>query len=797
MIKRTTTNVFFLVFSLLVLFNLPAIASPPSSVGNTILWYDKPAEIFKEALPVGNGRLGAMVLGKTAEERIVLNEDTIWTGAPVVPRSLHGPKALPKIRQLVFDGKYNEALQMFSEQMRPDPYWYARYQVLGNLYLKFPGHEKYSDYRRELDLDTAVTKVTYTVDGTKFTREILASPVDQVVAIWLTADKPGKISFTASIEGVVNDDPNWPDDGYYMARTRKPNKLILRGKNANAYGVRGKLEYEGSIRIFNKGGQITRDSKTLTVKDADVVTILIAAATNFVNYKDVSAVPDQRITDCFEKLGRKSFEDIKKDSVKSHQVFFRRVALDLGDTEDSLLPTDQRLKNYTGSNDPQLAALFLQFGRYLLITSSRPGTQPANLQGIWNEDTTPAWDSKYTTNINAEMNYWPAEVCNLSECAEPLFQMIMELSNTGRKVAKDFFGVDGWLLGFNTDIWRNASPIGGGRFGSWSTGGAWLCSHLWEHYLFTEDKEFLKRIYPVMKGSAEFFLNTLVEHPKYKWLVTCPSSSPENSFRFSTPDGPKDSVVCAGPTMDMNILRYLFDRCAEASKVLGIDSNFRKKVLKARDRLAPNQIGKHGQLQEWIDDLDDPKGRHRHFSHLWGMYPGKEITIEETPEFAKAVQKSLSIRGRGGTGFGMAWQICIWARCYKPENAHEMFRNLVKQNTFPNLFSNCYRAIQVDGTFGGTAGIAEMLLQSHLGEIHLLPAIPKAWSEGSVKGLCARGGFEVDMVWKDGKLAVATIRSKLGNECRVRYGNATVDLKTEAGKSYRLDADLKPLMFSP
>lgn len=785
--KNAATNAIVLV-SLLTLSAGAAWADQAGkSVGNVTVWYSKPAAIFQEALPVGNGRLGAMVLGKTAQERIVLNEETIWTGAPTEPLSVHGPDALPTIRRLILEEKYSDAKEMFDEQMRPDPYWYARYQVLGNLYLTFPGHEEYTDYRRELDLDSAVAKVSYTAGGVKYTREVVASPIDQVIAIKITADQPGKISFTTGIEGVVNSDKDWPDDGYYMARTYHPDRLILRGKNANSYGVRGRLEYQGTIKVLNQGGKLTRDIKTFEVENADSATLLIAAATSFVNYKDVSANPDQRIGACLKKLGDKSFEQIKNDAIASHQKLFQRVSLDFGDTQSSRLPTDQRLKKYNDGLDPQLAALFFQFGRYLLITSSRPGTQPANLQGIWNESSTPSWDGKYTTNVNCEMNYWSAEVCNLTECAEPLFTMIMELAQTGRKTARDFFGVDGWLLGFNTDIWRNTSPIGGGTFGSWSTGGAWLCSHLWEHYLFTQDREFLQKAYPVMKGSAEFFLNTLVEHPKHKWLVTCPSNSPENGFRHND----RSDRICAGPTMDLQILRYLFDSCAEASEVLGIDSDFRKQVLKARNRLAPNQIGQYGQLQEWIDDLDNPEDKHRHFSHLWGMYPGNEITVEKTPDLAKAVEKSLELRGTGGTGFGMTWQMCLWARNYKPEIAHTMFQNLIRRNTYPNLFSKCFDALQVDGSFGCTAGIAEMLLQSHLGEIHLLPAIPKAWSDGSVKGLCTRGGFETDITWKNGRLDSAVIYSKLGNRCKVRFADKLVEFNTTAGNSYNLNADLK------
>ena len=502
--------------------------------------------------------------------------------------------------------------------------------------------------------------------------------------------------------------------------------------------------------------------ETLSIRNADAVTLLIAAATNFKSYNDLSDDPEAKARKYLSDIGEKKYDKILAEHVAEHRRLFRRVAIDLGSTPAAKLPTDERVRNYAETEDPNLAALMFQFGRYMLICSSRPGCEPANLQGIWNPNMHPSWDCKYTTNVNLEMNYWPAEAANLAECFEPLKRFLSDLTETGGRVAKVQFKAGGWLLPHNSDIWRAAAPINGPYWGSWPCGGAWLTTHLWEHYLYHPDKDYLKEVYPIMKGAAQFFLETLVEHPKHKWLVTCPSSSPENSPRggdrdFKTVKGRLVTPVSitAGPTMDMQILRYLFGSCIEASTILGVDPEFREKLRNARKRLAPNQIGRLGQLQEWIEDWDDPTDHHRHFSHLWGMYPSNEISVDRTPDLAKAVAKSLVLRGEGGTGFGMAWQMCIWARMYDGDRAHRWFKKLVARNTCPNLFSKCYGTLQVDGTGGATAGIAEMLMQSHEGEIHLLPALPLAWPTGRVAGLRARGGIEVDIGWKDGiKLVV-------------------------------------------
>jgi alpha-L-fucosidase 2 len=767
---------------LLSMVTLPS-ATVYASFDDLKLWYRQPAEHWIEALAVGNGRLGAMVFGKIANERIQFNEDTVWAGGPYKPvRNSEGPQKLPHMRRLVFEGKYLQAQNMFGPAMKVEEWGYKPYQPAGDLWLSFPGHEKVQSYKRELNLDTAIARVIYRVGDVRFTREVFSSPIDQAIVVRLTADKPGKISFTAKISGA-----------HKTNATVEDNLLVLRGSTG------GPLRYEARLKTITKGGKTTFENDTVTVKDADVATLLLVAASNFVNYKDLRGNPQERTEKYLTKIGNKSYEKIRNDHIREHQRLFRRVEFELPATEASRLPTDERLKKFSQGDDPQLAALFFQFGRYLLISSSRQGCEPANLQGIWNESLNPSWDCKYTTNINVEMNYWPADVSNLGECLEPLVAMVEDWAQTGSYTARHHYGARGWVQHFNSDIWRVTAPMGGGYFGAWHGAGPWCCWHLWEHYLFSEDKQYLQRIYPIMKGAALFFTDTLQEHPKHKWLVTCPSNSPENWYKVG--DNPRQwdrkkfdrgemTTICAGPTMDMQLLRHLFDSCIEASKILNVDQKFRKQLQKTKERLAPNQIGRLGQLQEWLDDWDYPEDDHRHFSHLWGMYPGREISTRETPKLAKAVRKSLVMRGEGGTGFGMTWQMCLWARMYEGETALRLFGNLVRQNTCANLFSKCYTTLQVDGSFGCTAGIAEMLLQSHEGVIHLLPALPKAWSTGMIKGLKARGGFEVDIEWQNGKLASTTINSARGHPRQVRYGNKVVTFKTKKGESLILNGNL-------
>jgi alpha-L-fucosidase 2 len=628
--------------------------------------------------------------------------------------------------------------------MMGQPAEQMKYQPLGNLILEFPGHANTTGYRRELDLDTAIAAVSYKVDDMTVCREVFASAVDQVIVIRLTADKP--LAFTVRLTDAANS----PTPG---------DELLLRGQTASWKGVEGRVRYECGVRIRHES--------------PNAATLLIAAATNFKRYDDLTGDPTARVLADLDRVASKSYEQLRADHVAEHQRLFRRVTLELSGASDR--PTDERLRN----PDPQLFALMFQYGRYLLISSSRPGGQPANLQGIWNEDLNPAWEGKFTANINLQMNYWPAEVTALPECVEPLVQMVKELAETGAKVARVHYGARGWVFHQNTDQWRHAAPMDGPTWGTFAVGGAWLCMHLWEHYQFTGDKAYLRDVYPLLKGCTQFFLDTLVEEPTHQWLVTCPSTSPENfpawpgnkpfqdNFAGGTRPG---TTICAGSTIDMQILRDLFDACVEGGRIL--DDPFACEADRVRQRLAPMQVGQRGNLQEWLEDWGDLEPKHRHISHLYGLFPSSQIT---TPKLTAAVKVSLNERGDSGTGFGMAWKAACWARLHDGDRAHLCLSNLVAEQTCPNLFSKCFKAPQVDGAFGATAAIAEMLLQSHAGEIHLLPALPKAWPNGSVRGLLARGGFTVDIEWKEGRVVKYRVAAPELREAKVR-GNG--ELKT-------------------
>ncbi len=736
------------------------------------LWYRQPAKQWVEALAVGNGRLGAMVFGGVGQERIQLNEDTLWAGGPYDPANPDALEALPKVRELIFAGRYREAHDLISQKMMARPLTQMPYQCVGDLLLKFPDANGVTDYRRDLNLDTAVATVAYTVDGVRYTREVFSSAVDQVIVIRLRADKPGKVVFTAGMQT--------PQKA--SVTVESPCTLVMQGVNGGSRGIEGALKYQARVAVSASGGRIAPGDGQIAVNDADSAILLIAAATSYRSFKDVTGNPEKSAKDAIAKASRRSFEALLKDHVAAHQKLFRRVALDLGTNSAARRPTDERIRDLNKANDPQLAALYFQFGRYLLISSSRPGGQPANLQGLWNESMNPPWGSKYTININTEMNYWPAEPTNLGECVEPLVAMVMDLTETGARTAKVMYGAGGWVTHHNTDLWRATAPIDGPQYGMWPMGGAWLCLHLWDHYDYSRDRQYLAKIYPAMKGSAQFFFDTLVEEPKHKWLVTCPSLSPENNHPFGT-------SVSAGPTMDMQILRDLFTNSIRAAEILGVDENFRRRAAATRQRLAPNQIGSAGQLQEWLEDWDmrAPDLHHRHVSHLYGLYPSDQIHTRTTPDLAAAARKTLEVRGDEATGWGIGWRLNLWARLHDGEHAYTILTMLLRpERTYPNMF-DAHPPFQIDGNFGGTSGITEMLLQSCAGEIELLPALPKAWPNGSVKGLRARGGFELDIQGKESKLASVTVRSIAGGSCRLRYGAVTRDLSLAKGRSARWD----------
>jgi alpha-L-fucosidase 2 len=779
------------------------------AAGEHLIQYDTPAGPWVEALPVGNGRLGAMVFGRVAQERLQLNEDTLWAGSPYAPANPAARAALPQVRALIAAGRYEEAADLANAKMMAKPLKQMPYGALGDLLLSFQEPETPLTYRRSLDLDQAICVTEFTVSNGAFRREVFASAVDQVIVMRLTAKGGARLNFdighrppgpahyiswddqgpaTTPSEGQVDwrrtEPPADPSAPPVAITADGDRALLIEGRNIAAQGVAGGLRY--AMRLTARGdGDISMIPSGPRVRGARVVTLRLAAATSYVNFRDTSGDPVATVRAVSVAATGKAFAALRSDHIRAHQALYRRVSLDLGGPRASAGTTRDRILAAQALDDPSLSALYFNFGRYLLISSSRPGGQPSNLQGLWNEGTNPPWDSKYTININTEMNYWPAQACGLGACVEPLVRMVEDLAVTGAVTAQVMYGARGWVAHHNTDLWRATAPIDGAFWGLWPTGGAWLCKALWDHYDYSRDEAFLRRIRPLLRGASQFFIDVLVEDPEGRGLITSPSVSPENAHPFGT-------SVCAGPAMDRQIIRDLFDNTLAVESRLGGDADFTSILKAKRAALAPDRVGAQGQLREWLEDWDAaaPEPHHRHVSHLYAVFPSAQINVRDTPALIEAAKVSLRRRGDEATGWGAAWRANLWARMGDGDHAHAILSDLIgPRHTYPNLFDAC-PPFQIDGNFGGTSAIVEMLLQSWGGEILILPALPRAWPDGAVRGLRARGGITVDIVWRDGGLSQLTMKGAPGAALAVRYRGRLTDVRLDAEGYFRSAGEL-------